>query len=135
MPEKSYKDWYDENRKELARKRRERYKNDAEYRNRALARSREYKRAIGETPRIVEGDPVTRGGKQGWRRSSVAYKLNVSMSTLKRMLRWTPDPTLPGRPSAWTDRQVALLKAFVDAQTDEDRAEARTEIFAKWNDG
>lgn len=136
MP-KDYKKWYATNRAKIAARRRERYQNDPEYREKVLSRRRD-QRGAGqvELPQSAATDPVIRRGPdgelhEGWRRGTVAEKCGVSVSTVKRLLPKFPAPTLEGAQRAYTAHQLALIAAHHSKIDDPD---VRAQVEASWGD-
>lgn len=103
-----FKTWYKKNKKALSEKRKERYKNDPEYRAKALENRR---RQIERTPKVRDSRPevYTHSFAQA------AEAIGVSTWRLRswRDNNYYPEPYKHGRELWFTQQQVYLLKDIV----------------------
>jgi hypothetical protein len=104
--ETAYQRWYKNHKHELAEKRRERYQNDPEYRQKALdrkAKQLEKHRALNQRP-------------AGYNHTlqDMAKHLDVTVWTLRewRKKDYFPEPMKVGRNLLFTDTQLGLLGAL-----------------------
>lgn len=107
-----YKDWYQKNRERLAEKRREKYRQDQEYRKSILDRSREWRRSRGA---LVE-KPTEFAATQ----DDLIQELGITVWTLRqwRTAGLFPRPHRFGRQLWYTNKQVSLLAKLRDAWDD-----------------
>jgi len=99
-----FKEWYQKNRDELARRRKERYHSDPVYRAQVKARSEDYRKRVRDAKPEFPGMTI----------AQVCEHLGVSDWTLNkwRNLGYYPEPIkYNGKPS-FTQRQVALLASI-----------------------
>lgn len=104
----AFKTWYQKNKQALSEKRKERYKNDPEYRAKALENR---KKQIERTPKLKDSRPeiYTHNFAQA------AEFLGVSSWRLRnwRENSYYPEPYKHGRELWFTQQQVYLLKDIV----------------------
>ena len=133
--QRRFNKWYDKNKKALAKKRKDRYDNDPEYRELCKTRSRQYKGEItrpgkGWTYRKVQGRRVlvcTFGCLLGM--------LGVSsfLFCSKEKKHEFPKASTPGVQRVYTKPQVKLLVAYFAAlEAGEGIEEASAEAKVKW---
>lgn len=103
-----FKTWYQKNKQSLSEKRKERYKNDPEYRAKALERR---KAQIERTPKLRDSKPEI----YAFSFNAVAEELGVSAWRLRnwRENSYYPEPYKHGRELWFTQQQVYLLKDVV----------------------
>jgi len=122
---KYQRDYYEKNKEEILRKRREKYQGDAEYRAKVMERARKYRKKqcpLTEIRGRKKGPlpPVRVNAKSGklvqaYSTGYVADKLGITMQTLRKWVRKGKIPETPywistGR--VWTQRMVnAMIKA------------------------
>jgi MerR HTH family regulatory protein len=98
----SYQKWYEQNKQELSQKRKQRYSEDAEYRQRAVEGSRRYRR--GErTPPTPADAPISF--------TEAAERIGIGTSTLRdwRRKELFPEPVHHTWGLWFTENQVSLL--------------------------
>ena len=109
-----FKTWYEKNKLSYNARRAQRYKEDTEFRNRAIEQSATYRATLsGRVPRLVDGLYTV---------THVAKTLNVSSMTIRN---WEvdgiiPKPTSEDRRRLYTHRQLQLLKVFVNLRAKAD---------------
>jgi MerR HTH family regulatory protein len=98
----SSRKWYEENRQRLSEKRKGRYAEDLEYRQRALEASRKYRRGEQTLP-IPPDAPISF--------AEASKRVGVSTSTLHawRRKKFFPEPTHYNHRLWFTENQVLLL--------------------------
>lgn len=108
QPTTAFKTWYQKNKQALSEKRKERYKNDPEYRAKALENR---KRQIQRTPKLADSKPEA----YSFGFTSVCEELGVSAWRLRnwRENSYYPQPHWHGGQMWFTQQQVYLLKDIV----------------------
>jgi MerR HTH family regulatory protein len=99
----SYQKWYEQNKQELSQKRKQRYSEDAEYRQRAVEASRRYRRGEGTAPPPANA-PISL--------AEALKRLDVKASTLRDWRRqgWFPQPKRYQGRIWFTEKQLGLLQ-------------------------
>jgi hypothetical protein len=100
----AFKRWYEKNKQALAEKRKARYRNDPEYRAKALENR---KKQIARTPKVRDALPES----YKYNLVGMSEKLNVSIWRLRdwRGKDYFPEPYKHGRELWFTDHQALLL--------------------------
>jgi hypothetical protein len=103
-----FKIWYSKNKQKLSEKRKERYKNDPVYREKALERRKEQ---IKRTPKLKDSRPDV----YTFSFTQTAEALEISTWRLRswRDNDYYPEPYKHGREMWFTQQQVYLLKDVV----------------------
>lgn len=113
----NYHDYYDDNKEDINRRRRDRYASDPEYRERVKASAKQVKKAAaeakkGHVARKYKGSKVlcTRIG-------DVAEAIGRSVSVIRFWEKegTIPEPVFEGSQRVYTDAQVALLSKLSTA--------------------
>jgi hypothetical protein len=102
--ETAFKRWYDKNKRVLSEKRKARYRNDPEYRAKALENR---KRQIARTPKVRDALPKS----YKYNLVGVSEWLNVSIWRLRdwRSKGYFPEPYKHGHELWFTDHQALML--------------------------
>jgi hypothetical protein len=132
---KPYRKWYEKNKERLSAKRKQRYADDPEYRQRAIERSRRHRR--GESPAPLPADGVSF--------PEAALRVGVGISTLRewRSKGWFPEPTRHNHAFWFAEAQLQLLiklkeflrkyKMRLDTYQRDEFNQLREFIQANWN--
>ena len=132
-----YKPWYEENKKRLSEKRKNRYAADAEFRERCLERSRKRAQAIAQ--------PVTDGCTISF--EAAPERIGITIGVLRdwRRKHYFPDPTGRSGRLWFTEDQITLLRklktswyqiAFTSRHRKWERLkDLREFIYANWQGG
>lgn len=153
-----YKEWYDKNKEEISRRRRERYKNDKKYRSKILRKNREYRERNSNKKRNRRKDDtntkepvvmdVTLAGVT-YRKKMVyvgdlANAVNRSVATIHKWERSGLLPVTPFRTESYDDHgsfrlytedMVDAVKKVVDKRGDRvyyTDTSFRMEVESKW---
>lgn len=136
MSDGNFGNWYGRNKERLAERRKRRYREDPEYREKILA----HKRAKGREERAAIAPYVRKvvGKKEILllRIGDAAERVGVTAMTLRD---WEergliPKSAFPWKHRYYTDHQVDLLSQFV-SNKDADVESASANVFATWNKG
>jgi hypothetical protein len=125
LPKKTtaFRHWYAKNKEQLSEKRKQRYAQDPEYRQRALEASRRRRR--GEVTLRTSPDDAPISFREA------AKRIGVSVSTLSswRTKQYFPAPMLHGGRLWFAERQVCVLKNLKEKVHGQRRWYMKTDRF------
>ena len=127
----NYRTWYGNHVEEFNARRREKYRNDAEVRNKAIEQAATYRRTMRETG----GIPNKRGNYNTSTRVAAIFGMHRQTLLNWEAKNFIPKPTVSGKHRLYSDAQVELLLAVVESSGDREQFEkARTNMFVRWHD-
>lgn len=111
-----FKKWYDANKAEFNRKRKERYAADPERREQAITRQREYRRNNPTRSRATSTRMVNGKAREVFRIGAVAEHIGRTEQVLRlwESKNLIPKPTVKSAHRYYTAMQVALLKGLAE---------------------
>jgi len=149
-----FKDYYARKRRDILDKRRERYKNDPEYREQVKAQARAYraKKAIERDKALANGEPVKMGGgprrpvdvwvngmvQRAWTVGHVAQRINRSVAFINHLTKSEMLPPTPFRSQRgdrlWTDAMILAFKSAVHKRGEVSQKDEtfHTEVLEEW---
>jgi len=121
MSEKSFKEWYGDNKEDYNAKRRARYHGDKEYRKRVQSYTRRYREGRPQKESISGGVFMIKvNGKtvKGYRTGAVAVKLGVKAEAIRYLEKkgYILKAVVSGKNRTYTFRQISLIKKAFDAR-------------------